>query len=268
MASLTHQNTKNATYGRVFCVCVLPTCRLCPIRRHQPPLAHPTHPPPAKSNPLIPNTRMCPCGYRLVFPSPSLVRASFSTTLRVRDVANAPAPTDTHGHVLHVWDVANTPDMKTRPQCRVFVSGVSLHSSYYPLPPFPLPRHEERDHVVAFFMSGISLHPSHHPEMKNTTSWSRSSCLGCPYTFYCPDAKNVTTGSHSSCLGCPSTFPSTLYHPNTKNATTGSRPSCLGYSHLIQTRRMRPSVAFSVSGLSPFNPDTKMRRIFVSIPPY
>jgi len=149
--------------------------------------------------------------------------------------------------------------MKTRPQCRIFVSGVSLHPSYYPLPPFPLPRHEECDHMVAFFVSGISLHPSHHPETKNATMRSCSLCLGCPYTFYCPDAKNMTTGSCSSCLGCcwhpryenatlqsrssclgsPSTFPSTLFHPNTKNTTTGSHPSCLGYSPLTQCRILR-----------------------------
>ena len=187
MASLTHQNTKNATYDRVFRVCVLPTCRLCPIHRHQPPLAHPTCPPPAKSNSLIPNTSMCPQGHILVFPSPSLVqdiifyhslcqgccqhpRYENATPVSHFRVWGVPAPfllpsttlptAQTrrmwpHGRVLRVWDIpAPFPpprDKECDHEVVFFVSGVSLH--------LLLPRREEHDHRVVFFVSGMLLAP-------------------------------------------------------------------------------------------------------------
>ena len=162
----------------------------------------------------------------------------------------------------------------------------TFYCSHHLLPP----RHEERDHRVAFFVSGCPSplpSTSYHPDTKNATTGSRSSCLGVPSTFYHPDTKNATTGSRSSCLGGPSPLPSTSYHPDTKNATTGSRSSCLGcFLHLLPPRheerdhqvaffvsRVFPptsthprheerdhQVAFFVSGVFPPPPTTQTRR--------
>ncbi len=125
------EHEKHDHRSRFSCLCStspFPTHRTHPTRRHQPPLAHPTPPPSAKSNPHNPhnpNTRMCPCGHILVFSSSrtpehdhkvlwsrSGVWASFPTTLTRRTRPQCRVP--------RVRDVANTPDMKTRPQCRVF----------------------------------------------------------------------------------------------------------------------------------------------------
>src|SRR6266545_6807925 len=66
-----------------------------------------------------------------------------------------------------------------------------------------------------------------------------------------PDTKNTTVGSRHSCLH-PSLH---LYHPDTKNATTWSRSSHLA---VFPQQPLDRSPQFS------FNPDTKMRRVFVS----
>jgi len=103
---------------------------------------------------------MCPCGHVLVFPLPSLV-----SNTRTRPCGRVLVfgcyflppgheERDTGVAFFVSGMVLYTPDMKTRPQCRVFVSGITLHPSH------PLhPRHKECDHVVAFFMSGMLLTP-------------------------------------------------------------------------------------------------------------
>jgi len=59
----------------------------------------------------------------------------------------------------------------------ITVSGVSQHLSLHP----PLPRCEERDHMVAFFSSGVF---PHFPAIPLTQTWrmqslAHSPCLGC-----------------------------------------------------------------------------------------
>ncbi len=74
------------------------------------------------------------------FPHPRHENATPVSRFRVRDdPAPLPLPSTTqtrrmrpYGHILRVWDVADTPNMKMRPQCRVLrVWGVPA--------PFPLP---------------------------------------------------------------------------------------------------------------------------------
>ena len=95
----------------------------------------------------------------------------------------------------------------------------TFYCSHHLLPP----RHEERDHRVAFFVSGVFPPPP-------TTQTRRTR----------------PQGRVSSCLGGPSPLPSTSYHPDTKNVTTRSRPSCLGGPSALHTTSYHPSVHLSL----------------------
>jgi len=156
-----------------------------PLASHSSPNTSPTHQH-VPHNPntlpsLVSNTRTCPQGRVLVFGRyflpPGHEEHDPSVTFFVS------------GMVLH------TPDMKTRPQCRIFVSGITLRPSHHPLPP----RHEERDHMVAFFVSGMLLTPHekhapkgmffvfdvsplvpHPPNMQNTPTRACFSCSAPP----------------------------------------------------------------------------------------
>jgi len=136
---------------------------------------HLPNPSPTRQHvPHIPNTRTCPCGHVLVFPLPlphlEYQNASTRTRSGVRALLSTALTRRTRpcGRVLRVRDVFLIPDMKTRPQCRVFVSGMTLPPSHYLLPP-------------------------RHPKHENATPVSRSLCLGCPCTlpttFYHPDTR-------------------------------------------------------------------------------
>jgi len=145
----------------------------------------------------------------------------------------------------------------------------TFYCSHHLLPP----RHEERDHRVAFFVSGCPSplpSTSYHPDTKNATTGSRSSCLGVPSTFYHPDTKNATTGSRSSCLGGPSPLPSTSYHllpPRHEERDHRVAFFVSGWSlspslHLLPPRHEERDhrVAFFVSGVFPSPPTTQTRR--------
>ena len=201
-----------------------------PIHRHQPLTAHPTLPPPAKFNPHIPNTRTCPQGHVLVFPSPCLVP---NTRTRPQDLVVAfwcPGIILYHSDTENATTGSRSPcqgrcehprQENATPVSRFLVWGVPA--------PFPLPRHEER---VAFFVSG---------------------------TLPTPQTRKRDSNVAFSCLGCPCALPTTLYHPShcpgTKNATTGSRSSCQGRCQHPRQENATPVSRFRVWGVpAPFPP--------------
>ena len=216
MAFLTQQNTKNATHGRVFHVCVLP--------------------PPAQPAEFVP-----PAATRhLRAPSPP---PSSRTPERDHKVAFwcLSAQPSTFYH----------PGMKnaTTELCSSCLGGFPYprHPFHYPL----RPRHEHTTPASRSLCLGCpTTLPT--PTTTQTHLWSRSLGLGVslPFSppsttqtrrtrpcgrvlrvwvvFHTPYMNTRPPVSHSSCLGCPTTLPTTHYHPDTKNATTGSRFSFLG----------------------------------------
>jgi len=124
-----------------------------------------------------------------------------------------------------------------------------------------------RPNWVVFSVSGSRGCWGNTPDVKNTTTWSQSSCLGsrgCRESGRdTPDTKNATVGSRFQVWGVsniPDTKDATLWShslclgsrrgrdiPDTKKATMWSRPSCLGGGRMgregagtPQTRRTRP----------------------------
>jgi len=237
-------------------------------------------------SPLVSSTRTRPCGRVLVLGHYFLPPGHEERDPRVAFFVS--------GMVFH------TPDTKTRPQCRVFVSGISLHPCPHPLhsryeerdprvaffvsgmlptPSLQLlrPRREERDRRVAFFVSAPIPPPSTTSDMKYATVGSRLHVWGVsnipdphPTTLYHLRHEVRDRRVASSCLGClhPSLH---LYRPDTKNATMWSRSSRLA---VFPQQALDPDTENATNGshspcldFSPrfsFNPDTKTRRVFVS----
>jgi len=185
MAFLTQQNTKNATHGRVFHVCVLP--------------------PPAQPAEFVP-----PAATRhLRAPSPP---PSSRTPERDHKVAfwclSAQPSTFYHPGTKNA----------TTGSCSSCLGGFPYprHPFHYPLQPrhekrdlcrFPYPRHEHATPASRSLCLGCPTTlptPHYHPDPKNATLWSRFSCLG---RFPYPRHEHVTAASRSLCLGCPTTLP-------------------------------------------------------------
>ena len=183
-----------------------------PLASHSTPNTSPTH----QHVPHNPNTRMCPCGHVLVFPLPSLVSNTRTRPCgRVLVFGSYFLPP---GHEERDPSVAffvsgmvlHTPDMKTRPQCRVFVSGITLRPSHHPLPP----RHEERNHMVAFFVSGMLLTPHgsplvpHPPNMQNTPTRACFLCSAPPLSSL--THRTCKTRPGGACFVCSARLASPL----------------------------------------------------------
>ena len=137
------------------------------------------------------------------------------------------------GRVLCVWGVPSPsyyPDMKN---ATVWSRSLCLGC---PLPLLP-PRHEERDHRVAFFMSGFPS-PSYHPDTKNATVWSRSLCLGCPLPLLPPRHEERDPVVAFFMSGFPSALPTTSHHPSLPlilNTRTSPCGLVLVLGHVLST---------------------------------
>ena len=175
-------NTKNTPYQCIFCVWLVhlhpktPSSSQTPQTRHcghvcgVPSSRTPEHEKHAMrhmffmfygftSPPLHPNTKIVPILARFSCLGTSLPQTRKCNTGVVPPPFPPPSTTQTqrtqsHSHVLRVWNVSHTPDMQMRSQCHIFVSGV--------VPPPPTPQTCKHDPSVMF------------------------SCLGCPSTLYHP----------------------------------------------------------------------------------
>ena len=141
----------------------------------------------------------CPWFSSATKPPPTLQLHPSSTTQTQR--------TQPHGHVLRVWGVP-APSLPFLPPPRhegrdhmvaFFVSGMSL--------PLLLPRHKECDDRVAFFVSGMLLTPSTAQTRRSRPCGRVLRAQGIPPTTSRPrHRERDPIGSHSLCLGCSPSF--------------------------------------------------------------
>ena len=177
----------------------------------------------------------------------SLCILIFSTKLTVPPFPQPQPPEN--APTRHPWPPTAQPHMSQTLE-RAFPLPPPLHS------PLPCPQHLLPP-----------LPPSTTPDTKNTTTGSRSWCLGCPSPSYHPPPSTTPpppttqtprTRPQGRVLGVWG-VPSAFYHPDTKNATTGSRSLCLGTALALLPPRHEecdPVVPFFVSGDSPPPPTT------------